>query len=161
MVFVGCPKVFFHHLARDQKSFVNWRTYEDVGNAERLFALWEKNETRDHLFFACLYSYMVWVRVTGRLLGSRITPDWQDTLDRMHSGRVSRLDKVLERMAFQMTVYHIWRERNARRHGRAWILMEQLAHQIDKTLRNRISSLGYRYGSKLEGLMRRWFEVTT
>ncbi|KAH0937539.1 hypothetical protein HID58_005000 [Brassica napus] len=54
-----------------------------------------------------------------------------------------------------------WGERNARKHGKAWVWMEQLAHKIDKTMRNRISSLKYRHGSKLEGLMRRWFELTT
>lgn len=120
----------------------------------------EKNETRDHLFFACLYSYMVWIKVTGRLLGSRITPDWQDTVVRIQYDRGSKLDKVLVQMGFQMTVYYIWRERNTRRHGKPWIPMEKLAYQIDMSMRNIISSLKYSYGSKLEGLMRRWFEVT-
>ena len=74
---------------------------------------------------------MVWIRVTGRLL-SRIIFDWQNTVTRMQCGRGSNLDKVLERMAFQMTIYHIWQERNARMHGKAWISMEKLAHQIIK-----------------------------
>lgn len=104
---------------------------------------------------------MVWIRVTWRLLGSQITPDWQDTVTRMQRGRGSNLDKVLEKIAFQMTIYHIWREMNAQRHGKAWIPMEKLAHQIDKTMRNKISSLKYLYGSKLEGILRLWFEVTS
>lgn len=29
----------------------------------------EKDETRDHLFFACPYSYTVWDRVAGRRIG--------------------------------------------------------------------------------------------
>lgn len=120
----------------------------------------EKNETRDHLFFACPYSYMVWIRVTGRLFGTRITPDWQDTVAKIQHDRRSKLDKVLVRMVFQMTVYHVWRERNARRHGKAWIPLEKLLSQIDKTMRNTITSQRYSYGDKLEGLMRCWFEVT-
>ncbi|CAH8359652.1 unnamed protein product [Eruca vesicaria subsp. sativa] len=59
-----------------------------------------------------------------------------------------------------MCVYHIWKERNARRHGKSWISVEKLAYQIDKVMRNRITSLGYRFGNKLEGFLRRWFEIT-
>ncbi|XP_013659789.1 uncharacterized protein LOC106364844 [Brassica napus] len=151
-------------------SFITWLAIKDrlsTGERMRVWGLHqecllcgERNETRDHLFFACPYSYMVWLRVTGRLFGTRITPDWQDTVARIRYDRRSKLDTVLVRMVFQMTVYHIWRERNARRHGKAWIPYEKLTSQIDKTMRNRISSLKYSYGDKLAGLMRRWFEVT-
>lgn len=79
----------------------------------------------------------------------------------MQRGRGSNLDKVLEKIASQMTIYHISRERNAQRHGKAWIPMKKLAHQIDKTMKNKISSMKYLYGSKLEGLLRLWFEVTS
>ena len=120
----------------------------------------EKNEIRDHLFFACPYSYMVWITVTWRLLGSRITPKWQDTVMRIRYDHGSTLDKILGIMVFQMTVYHIWREIIARRHGKPWTQMEKLAHQIDEPMRNRISSLRYQHDSKLEGLMKRLFEVT-
>lgn len=98
--------------------------------------------------------------MTGRLFESRIPPDWSDIFQSMQDARLSRLDKVLVRMIIQMTVYHIWREMNARRHGKNWIPVEGTARHIDKIMRNRISSFGYRAGSKLEGLMRRWFEVT-
>lgn len=85
------------------------------------------------IFFACPYSYMVWIRAIGRLLGTRITPDWQDTVARIQYDRGSQVDKNL----VQMTIYHIWRERNARRHGQAWIPTEKLAYQIDKTMRKK------------------------
>lgn len=151
-------------------SFITWLAVKNrlsTGDRMRIWGVQqecllcgEKNKTGDHLFFACPYSYMVWTRVTGRLLGTRITPDWQDTVVRIQYDRGSILDKVLVRMVFQMVIYHIWRERNARRHGKAWIPYEKLSAQIDKTMRNRISSLRYSYGRKFEGLMRRWFEVT-
>ncbi|KAF8084929.1 hypothetical protein N665_0693s0020 [Sinapis alba] len=102
----------------------------------------ENNETRDHLF-VCPYNYRVWVRVTGRLVGSHITPDW-------HSG----ITLLRERMQSVGTS-----KRNARRHGKGWVMMKQLVYQIDKTIKNIISSLRYRYGNKLEGLLRRWFKV--
>ncbi|KAL0743129.1 hypothetical protein Bca4012_084642 [Brassica carinata] len=40
----------------------------------------EPNETRDHLFFACPYTYTAWTMLLSRLLGSRINPDWTRTI---------------------------------------------------------------------------------
>ncbi|KAG2292228.1 hypothetical protein Bca52824_038897 [Brassica carinata] len=46
------------------------------------------------------------------------------------------------------------------RHGKNWTTMVQTARQIDKAMRNRISSLGYRADHKMEGLMRRCFSFS-
>ncbi|WZZ50670.1 hypothetical protein YC2023_050777 [Brassica napus] len=70
------------------------------------------------------------------------------------------LDSILARMLFQTTVYYIWKERNSRRHRQGGIQTDQLRRFIDKAVRNRICSLRYAHGHKLEGLLRRWFEVT-
>ncbi|XP_013650456.2 uncharacterized protein LOC106354968 [Brassica napus] len=40
----------------------------------------EKYETRDHLFFACPYSYTVWDRLASKLIGLSINPYWNDNL---------------------------------------------------------------------------------
>lgn len=40
----------------------------------------ERDETRDHIFFACPYSFTVWDRLAGRLTGSRTDPDWMTSL---------------------------------------------------------------------------------
>ena len=40
----------------------------------------EWDETRDHVFFACPYTYSVWDGLAGRLCGRRINPDWSLTL---------------------------------------------------------------------------------
>lgn len=168
---VDWSDVVWFKQAVPQFSFITWLAIKNrlsTGDHMRMWGVQqdcmlcgEKNETRDHLFFACPYSYMVWVTVTGALLGTLITPDWTDTMERLQRDRVATMNKVLAKMAFQTTIYHIWRERNAWRHGKTWIQMAQLAHQIDKTMRSIIFSLIYRFGSRLEGLMRRWFEVTT
>ena len=76
----------------------------------------EKDETRDHMYFACPYMYTVWLRIVGRVLGSSITLDWNDTMTGLQGNTFSAMDYVLIRLAFQVTVYLIWRERNARRH---------------------------------------------
>ena len=40
--------------------------------------------------------------------------------------RRHRLDSILLKMVFQMTVYHVWRERNERRHQMTWNSADQL-----------------------------------
>lgn len=119
----------------------------------------ERDETRDHLFFACPYSYTVYDNIAARLLGQLMDPDCSATLLSIQHTRFAPLDAVLVRMVFQMTIYSIWREHNGRRHQKPWVTAAQLTRSIDKTMRNRISSLKYRHDHKFEGLMRRWFEV--
>ncbi|KAG5388292.1 hypothetical protein IGI04_029833 [Brassica rapa subsp. trilocularis] len=46
-------------------------------------------------------------------------------------------------MVFQMTIYHVWRERNERRHQMKGKTADQLHKVIDKTMRNRIACLKY------------------
>ncbi|CAN7058410.1 unnamed protein product, partial [Brassica rapa subsp. trilocularis] len=59
----------------------------------------EKDESRDHLFFACPYTFTVWMNVAEKLL------------DR------NKLDTLLLRLVFQTAIYMLLKERNSRRHG--------------------------------------------
>ncbi|XP_013639752.1 PREDICTED: uncharacterized protein LOC106345022 [Brassica oleracea var. oleracea] len=120
----------------------------------------EKNETRDHLFFACPYSFTVWTNTAKRLLGGAITPDRTDTVASLMLPARTRHDHVLKMMVFQTVFYSVWKERNSRRHGGVWVTTEKITRTIDKQIRNRISSLRYVKNHPLEGLMRRWFEVS-
>lgn len=117
----------------------------------------ERNETRDHIFFGCPYSYTVWEALARRLVGAGINPDWHWTLQWIQHRQAHRLDCVLVKMLFQNTIYHLWRERNARRHQQAWTTTDQRRRRIDRAVRNRILSLCYRFDHKLGGLMQRWF----
>ncbi|CAH8392611.1 unnamed protein product [Eruca vesicaria subsp. sativa] len=63
-------------------------------------------------------------------------------------------------MVFQTALYAIWRERSSRRHGGPWVTVEMLTRAIDKQIQNCISSLRYVFSHPLEGLRRRWFEVS-
>lgn len=115
----------------------------------------EPDKTRDHLYFACLYSFTIWLRVGGGLLADQASPDWTDTLNFLHLGGHNLMDQILLCM-----VYCLWQERNTRRHEGPWIPHEQTSRLIIKAVKNRIFSLGYRFPHKLIGLLRRWIEVT-
>ncbi|XP_013594585.1 PREDICTED: uncharacterized protein LOC106302669 [Brassica oleracea var. oleracea] len=55
----------------------------------------ERDETRDHLFFACPYSYTVWDRLASRLVGRRINPDWLDMFQFIQTGSSNQLTPSL------------------------------------------------------------------
>ncbi|KAF3593040.1 hypothetical protein DY000_02022901 [Brassica cretica] len=76
----------------------------------------EPDASRDHLFFVCLYIYGLWLQFTGSLLRLATSPDWTDILVRILSAAHDRLASILLKLALQVTVYYIWRERNERRH---------------------------------------------
>ncbi|WZZ79587.1 hypothetical protein YC2023_100159 [Brassica napus] len=77
----------------------------------------EKNETRDQLYFACPYSFTIWMNIAERILGQVISPDWEETVTALMHPNRTRMDTILLRLNFHCTIYAIWMERNSRRHG--------------------------------------------
>ncbi|XP_013649980.1 uncharacterized protein LOC111201643 [Brassica napus] len=120
----------------------------------------EPDETRDHILFACPYSFTVWDSLVNRLSGNMTDPDWLTTLQFVTANNLQILDKILLKMAFQTSIYHIWKERNERRHQTGFRTASQVMRIVDKAVRNRITPLRYTAGHKYVGLMQRWFEVT-
>lgn len=111
----GSP-VFFHNMAGGAKQAFNGRQNESLGIQQKCVLCGKKDETRDHLFFACPYSYTVWDRLAIRLIGSGLNPDWNWYFEQLQGRMRNQVDRILLRLVFQTSVYHIWRERNARRH---------------------------------------------
>ena len=72
----------------------------------------ELDETRDHLFFACPFTYTVWTTLMNPFLLGRINPDWTGTVSSIRSNILSKLDAQLVKMTFQGSIYWCWRERN-------------------------------------------------
>ncbi|XP_022565169.1 uncharacterized protein LOC111209510 [Brassica napus] len=120
----------------------------------------ERDETRDHLFFACPYSFTVWEGLVRGFFGRRTNPDWSITLNAIKRERVNRLDSILRNLIFQTVIYHIWRERNSMRHQCKWTSTNHMQKVIDRSMRNRIVSLKYGLQHRIDGLLQRWFELT-
>lgn len=104
----------------------------------------ERDETRDHIFFACPYSFTVWNNLAGRLSGYRTDPDWEITLQFLTNNDLQYLDKILLKLVFQTSIYHIWQERNKRRHHTGYRSVDQLIRLIWLGLLIRQSGTGYR-----------------
>lgn len=167
---MGWSKVIWFAQGIPRFSFITWLAVKNRLSTGDRMRSWEMiqcctlcgeiNETRDHLFFACPYSFTVWHSMANRIPEAHTDPDWQLTLDHLQGMRTGTLNNVLLKLLFQATVYHIWRERNARRHHTGWISTDAMRTLIDKSMRNRISSLKYKAGHKYSGLLQRWFYHT-
>lgn len=146
-------KIVWFAQAVPRHSFMTWLAFRNRLSTDDRMRTWEIqqrcvlcgewDETRNQLFFACPYFFMVWPNTAGWLLGSDITPDGDDTISSLLQNTRSRVDKTLWRMVFQTVIYAISRERNSRRHGGVWVSVDKLTHSIDRHIRNRISSLHY------------------
>ena len=95
----------------------------------------EPSESRDHLFFACPYTFTVWLEVVGDLLEASADPDWEATLARLVDYRYEKLTFILLRLVFQTAIYYIWKERNDRRHNGKLKTTTQLSMLIEKTVK--------------------------
>lgn len=59
-------------------SFSTWLAVKNrlfCGAEQSCLFCGERNETRDHLFLACPYTFTVWLDLAGTLLGSAANPD--------------------------------------------------------------------------------------
>lgn len=120
----------------------------------------EREESRDHLFFACPFSFTLWSELAGKLLGQRADPDWHTTLESLTAGLGNRDNDILLRLCFQTSVYFIWRERNTRIHRGGYSSAPHLVKLIDKLIRNRIASLDYASRPRYKNLLQSWFAVS-
>ncbi|KAL0886690.1 LOW QUALITY PROTEIN: hypothetical protein Bca101_010673 [Brassica carinata] len=130
------------------------------GESHSCFLCREPLETRDHLFFACPFSYTVWTILCSKVLCSRISPDWTTTLHSLSRNRLSRSDAILVKLAFQVTVYATWRERNGRKHQKPIHSPLNIAYRIDADIRYRLKSLTSATNNSPD-LVSRWNSMTS
>ncbi|KAL0874206.1 hypothetical protein Bca101_023911 [Brassica carinata] len=116
-----------------------------------------QNETRNHLFFTCSYSGLIWRKLTMKLMGNHYSNNWDDILRSLMDTTSDCNTLLLLRSVFQASIHSIWRERNARRHGEPSTDPSLLARYIDKHIRNRIDSMRGKVHKKYDKAMQLWF----
>ena len=97
--------------------FITWHAMKDRLATGQCMQRWsqghvclfcgEHNETREHLFFACPYTFTLWIEEVGSLIGAQPDPDWFITLEQLARPLHDRLNSFLVRLAFQVVVYHL------------------------------------------------------
>lgn len=66
-----------------------------------------ENETRDHLYFRCQFSWTVWSKVSRRCAVSPL-PDWNISLLSLCNLRGSKTKGKLLLIAWQASIYFLW-----------------------------------------------------
>ncbi|KAJ4881254.1 Uncharacterized protein Rs2_38309 [Raphanus sativus] len=98
-------------------------------------------ESRDHLFFNCRYSYCIW---RDLLSGSPIsTPpcQWNDALQALKSRTYTREWRLLLHLVWQATIYFTWSERNTRIHRSNFRSATSISKEIDLLIRRKIAAI--------------------
>lgn len=162
---VEWSKLIWFSQAIPRYSFIAWLAIRNRLSTGDRTQLWgehqscrlcgEPNESRDHLYFACPYSYTIWTDLIGSLL-PRPNPDWSIIITMLLSPRRSAVDSCLLRLCFQAVIHSVWRERNSRKHNGTYRTAQQLTRFLDKTVQNRISSLRSHNAEQSSCLMIRW-----
>ncbi|XP_024011306.1 uncharacterized protein LOC112086570 [Eutrema salsugineum] len=93
------------------------------------------------------YSFLLWTAMHDRLA----------TGDRIRDHSIDKTSLFILRYVFQATIYGLWRERNARRHGENLSPPQRLIKVIDKTIRNRLSSIRSKGVKDYENRLVHWF----
>lgn len=119
----------------------------------------EQDETRDHLCFACPYSFTAWSALAGKLLHHRLNPCWEETLVGIKVSRGDKIKGLLLRLCFQVAVYSLWRERNVRIHASDYNSCSRLIKKMEKVVWNKITVLNYTTKPAIRLLMQRWIIV--
>lgn len=164
--------IWFKHVTPKITFFTWLATLNRLSTRDRLVT-WNSNiqldcilcnkaeESRDHLFFDCLCSSEIWKRLTFRLLGHNFTSEWSHLTQLLEDPAFDIIIIFLIKNTFQTTIYHIWKERNFCRHGEIPLPSSSIIKFIDKTVRNRISSIGAIGDNKYEEGLCTWFRCST
>ena len=124
---VGWHNLVWHKDSIPRCSFICWLACRNrLRTKEKLFR-WgvidnshcvlcgNAEKTRDHLFFQCSYSKFVWQSILANLNFCYQCSNWEEEVDqacRRFKGK--EFQARLGRVAFSVTVYFVWMERNSR-----------------------------------------------
>ncbi|XP_074283490.1 uncharacterized protein LOC141608038 [Silene latifolia] len=108
-----------------------WLTYESSTNSSG-----SNTEQIEHLFFNCLYSRKVIIRV-GERLG--ISLPWHDLLTWGLGIMGSKTKKGIVNATINACIYHLWKQRNQSRHELTLLRPDKVALQIIEKMHSRVN----------------------
>ncbi|KAG2309658.1 hypothetical protein Bca52824_029406 [Brassica carinata] len=113
------------------------------------------DESRDHLFFCCSYSWVVWSSLSLRCSLSP-SSDWNTTLSSLRNFSRTNLRRKLLLLSWQAAIYSIWSERNRRLHHNQFRSADSLLCDIDKLIRLRIACFRFSNPAEASELLQLW-----
>ena len=115
------------------------------------------SETRNHLFFECSFSSLIWEQLVKGILGGSYSNKWNIIVELISAPAMEKRKSFCLRYALQVTLYTLWWERNTRRHGDSLMASQALTKLIDKSIRNKLSLVQRNKMKGMEGILQYWF----
>lgn len=112
-------------------------------------------ESHDHLFFSCLFSTEVWSRFTSSIWPSQLL-DIQSITNSTLS--IPQPFAAIAKVLFQVSVYLIWKERNARVFTSISSSPDSIIRAVDRMTRDRLLTVPTRRAD-LPSLLEVYFSV--
>ncbi|CAL9241523.1 unnamed protein product [Arabidopsis halleri] len=116
------------------------------------------DESREHLFFECVFSQEVWVFFTSRV---NLNPpaSFMDCLQWVNSATRDPNLSLIIKLLFQASVYLIWKERNSRIHSTTTRPPASIIRDINQIMRARLDPLARNQRNAAPGssLLSTWF----
>ena len=143
--------VWFPHAIK-RHSFITWLLIQDRLSTQDKLLKWglinsiscvfcrASVEDRNHLFFECQVTSGIWMRVL-RLCGHvRLPRRWENEFLWVSGCKGKSICSITKRIAWGATIYHLWRQRNARIHDNNFISADSIFSLICNDVRLRITS---------------------
>lgn len=115
----------------------------------------QSDESRDHLFFLCHFSWCLWGSLARRC-GVIPERDWNRALSQIQSTGAGSTKGKLLRLCWQGCIYWTWSERNARLHRQVFRSADAVLRLLDRQIKDRILSLRQTNPSASSKLMQQW-----
>lgn len=104
-------------------------------------SLCNDSESHDHLFFSCPFASQVWASVSTKLNVNWSAPTWSGWISLLSSFKGKSLRVTIIKLAFTVTMYQIWIERNKRKFQSTSCLPHVVFQKICTEVRLRVLSL--------------------
>ncbi|XP_022032639.1 uncharacterized protein LOC110933740 [Helianthus annuus] len=113
-------------------------------------------DSRDHLFFQCVFADQVWANVKGMVNLDSVDNTWESLMVCVYQYSNSKtVDDIVCKLVVVATTYYIWQERNSRLFTSNQLTVLQVAEKIKSSVRLRL--MGFKF--RLESARRRIFKI--
>lgn len=161
----------WYPMATPRFAFIVWLAMQNRLSTMDRISVWDRGvdttcvlckleaESRDHLFFKCVYSAQLWKSLVKGMLGNTYSEDWGLIVQKVSNGGCDKKLLFCLRYAFHAAVYGIWRERNKVRHGESVLPVETIIKLTDKKVRNKLSLVKMKRKKGMEDILSYWFQT--
>ncbi|CAN7134773.1 unnamed protein product [Brassica rapa subsp. narinosa] len=98
-------------------------------------------ESRNHLFFECSFSLVVWRSLLHRFHLSSVPSRWADILLWLPNAHPDSMVRLAILQVWQAAIYELWKERNRRVHDGLTLPPIRIMRYISSSLRDKCSAL--------------------